>query len=241
MSVILNIETSGERCSVAVSSDGMIEYHVESDRPMEHARLLAGYVDSALEHLARREMRADAVAVSLGPGSYTGLRIGMSLAKGLCFAGDLPLIGVNTLELLAVTGMFSIREPEGDEVLIGMIDARRKEVYVAAYDFALNTLLEPRPMILDADSLSEFASARSVVIVGNGATKAKDILSLPNARYLETMPTAMDMTALSERAFRRGDFLDTAYSVPVYLKEYEAKHSANRVLAEGLGIKHKRQ
>lgn len=230
MSVILNIETSGEICSVAVSADGMVEYHAESEKPMQHGVLLAKYVQDALDHIERRELHLDAVAVSLGPGSYTGLRIGLSMAKGLAFSMDVPLIGINTLELLAVKGMFSIADPQGDEVLMGMIDARRMEVYVGAYDFALNCILTPQPMILDADSLKDFADGRTVVIVGNGATKAKDVLQIPNAKYLEKMPVAMDMMALSERAFRKGDFLDTAYSVPVYLKEYEAKKSVNKVL-----------
>ena len=233
MSVILNIETSSEICSVAVSKDGMIEYHIESEEPMQHASLLAQYVEKALDDIARKEIELDAVAVSIGPGSYTGLRIGLSLAKGLCFSRDIPLIGINTLELLAVKAMFGLREPEGDEMLVGMIDARRMEVYAAAYDFALNELMSPRPLILSPDSLKEFTEKRKVVIIGNGVSKAEKILQLPNAIYLPgRMPIAMDMTALSERAFRKGDFMDSAYGVPVYLKEYEARHSSNRVLEE---------
>lgn len=230
MSVILNIETSGEICSVAVSSEGMVEYHAESDQPMQHGTILGKYVQDALDHIERRELHLDAIAVSLGPGSYTGLRIGLSMSKGLAFSMDVPLIGINTLQLLAVKGMFSIADPQGDELLMGMIDARRMEVYVGAYDFALNTVLEPQPMILDENSLQQFNDGRTLVIIGNGAKKAKEVLNLRNAKYLEKMPVAMDMMALSERAFRQGDFLDTAYSVPVYLKEYEAKKSVNKVL-----------
>lgn len=233
MSVILNIETSSEICSVAVSKDGMIEFHIESEEPMQHASLLAPYVEKALDDLTRKELHLDAVAVSIGPGSYTGLRIGMSLAKGLCFAKDIPMIGINTLELLAVKGMFGLRDAEGDEILVSMIDARRMEVYLAAYDFALNPVIEPRPQILDQDSLQELSSRRKLVFIGNGIMKAKDVLDLPNALYLTNrMPIAMDMTALSERAFRKGDFMNTAYGVPVYLKEYEAKRTSNKVLDE---------
>ncbi len=233
MSVILNIETSSEICSIAVSKDGMIEFHLESEEPMKHAVLLGQYIERALEDIARKELKLDAVAVSLGPGSYTGLRIGLSMAKGLCFAQDLPLIGINTLQLLAVKAMFSIREPEGDELLIPMIDARRMEVYTAGYDFALNEVIEPSPLILTPESLQEFADRRKIIVNGNGAPKAKDMLQLPNATYLSGgMPVAMDMTALAERAFRRGDFVDTAYCVPIYLKEYEARHSSNKVLDE---------
>ncbi|MDE6271840.1 MAG: tRNA (adenosine(37)-N6)-threonylcarbamoyltransferase complex dimerization subunit type 1 TsaB [Muribaculaceae bacterium] len=231
MSTILNIETSSEICSIAVSNDGMIEFHIESEEPMQHAVLLGQYVERALDEIARKELTLDAVAVSLGPGSYTGLRIGLSLAKGLCFAKDIPLIGIDTLQLLAVKAMFGLRDPEGDEVLVGMIDARRSEVYYAAYDFALNSIIRPQPLILEPDSLNNLSDRRKIVMIGDGITKAKEILNQPNALYLTNrMPVAMDMTALSERAYRRGDFLDTAYSVPVYLKEYEAKKSANKVL-----------
>ncbi len=231
MSTILSIETSSEICSVAVSKDGMVEFHVESEEPMQHAVLLGQYVDQALDDLARKELKLDVVAVSLGPGSYTGLRIGLSMAKGLCFAKDIPLIGINTLQLLAVKAMFGMRDPEGDEILAAMIDARRKEVYYGAYDFALNPITEPQPLILEPNSLEELNTRRKVVLIGNGVTKAREILDLPNALYLtDRMPVAMDMTALAERAYRKGDFLDTAYAVPVYLKEYEAKKSTNKVL-----------
>lgn len=237
MSIILNIETSSEICSVAVSADGMIEYHIESEEPMEHASLLGVYVDKALDDIARKGLNLDAVAVSLGPGSYTGLRIGLSLAKGLCYAKDIPLIGINTLELLAVKGMFGLRDAEGDELFIPMIDARRKEVYMACYDFALNTIMEPQPMILDEHSLLNLPAEKKKVIIGNGALKAKEIITAENTLFLTNrMPVAMDMTALSERAYRSGDFLDVAYSVPIYLKEYEAKKSGNKVLDEVRGI-----
>lgn len=231
MSVILNIETSSQICSVAVSKDGMIEYHLESDEPMQHAALLAGYADKALEYVARREMKLDAVSVSIGPGSYTGLRIGLSLAKGLCFAQDLPLIGISTLELLAVKAMFGLRDSEGDEILVPMIDARRMEVYTAAYDFSLKAIMGPHALILDEASYSELPADRRIVFIGDGVLKAKDVVKHPNALFLTSaMPVAMDMVALSEKKFREGDFMDLAYGVPFYLKEYQATTPKNRVL-----------
>lgn len=233
VSVILNIETSADICSVAVSNDGNIEFHVESDQPMQHARLLAPFVERALEDLTRKQLKPDAIAVSIGPGSYTGLRIGMSMAKGLCYSLDIPMIGIGTLELLAVKGMFGVRDPEGDEVLVSMIDARRKEVYLAAYDFALNEIITPHPHILDIDSLRELAGYKKVIVTGNGGKKAKELIDMPNVDFLSySMPVAMDMVALSERAFRQGKFMDAAYGVPVYLKDYDAKHSSNKVLDE---------
>lgn len=231
MGVILNIETSSEICSVAIGIDGEVDFHTESDSGMQHASLLAPYVEKSMDHIARKGLKLDAVAVSIGPCSYTGLRIGLSLAKGLCFAEDISLIGVNTLELLAVKAMFAMRESEGDEILVPMIDARRKEVYTAIYDLSLKELMSPRPLILEPDSLEEFGLKRKLIINGSGSVKAKEILNLKNAEYLSSSnPVAMDMICLSERALQRQDFIDTAYSVPLYLKEYEAKRSVNRVL-----------
>lgn len=232
MARIINIETSSKICSVAVTADGMVEFHVESEQDMEHARLLGVFIEKALDDMARREVKADAVAVSAGPGSYTGLRIGMSMAKGLCFAQDLPLITVPTLELLAVKAMFGLRDPQGDELLIPLIDARRMEVYTAAYDFALNPILEPQALILDKDSFKDLLDSRKCVFIGDGVTKAKELISHPNAVFATNMmPIAIDMTALSERAFRNGDLADTAYAVPFYLKEYQATIAKNKVLA----------
>ena len=231
MSVILNIETSSEICSVAISIDGEVDFHIESDESMKHAALLAPYVDKCMEHLGRKDLCLDAVAVSIGPGSYTGLRIGMSMAKGLCFARNIPLIGINTLQLLAVKAMFAMRESEGDEILVPMIDARRSEVYTASYDLALREIIPPHPLILQPDSLKELEGKGKIVINGNGSVKARDILQLKNTEYLSgSMPTAMDMAALSRRAMLDSDFMDVAYAVPVYLKDYEAKRSVNKVL-----------
>ncbi|MDE6294552.1 MAG: tRNA (adenosine(37)-N6)-threonylcarbamoyltransferase complex dimerization subunit type 1 TsaB [Muribaculaceae bacterium] len=233
MARIINIETSSKICSVAVTSDGMIEYHVESDHDMEHARLLGKYVENAMADMARREVSPDAVAVSAGPGSYTGLRIGMSLAKGLCFANDIPLITINTLEILAVKAMFGIRDPRGDELLIPLIDARRMEVYTAAYDFALNAVLPPQSMIIDRCSFAGLLEHHKCIFIGDGVDKAREIIKHPNALFAtNAMPLAIDMTALSERAYRTSNFADTAYAVPFYLKEYQATIAQNKVLLD---------
>lgn len=233
MARILNIETSSKICSVAVTSDGMIEYHIESEGEMEHAKLLGVYVDKALEDMARREVELDAVAVSSGPGSYTGLRIGMSMAKGLCFAKNLPLITIPTLEILATKAMFGIREPQGNELLIPLIDARRMEVYCAVYDFALNTIQAPEAKILDENSFEELMSNNKCIFIGDGVTKAKEIIQHKNAIFATNiMPIAIDMTALSERAYRNGHFANIAYVTPFYLKDYKATVAKNKVLAE---------
>ena len=227
MSTILAIETSGKYCSVAIIHEGLAEFSREDDVEMNHARALGPFVDECVKESRRREWKIDAVAVSMGPGSYTGLRIGLSMAKGLCFSLNVPLIGVSTLKLMAVKAMFRNIDWQGNEILVPMIDARRMEVYTAAYDFRLDELIHPQPLILTEDSYGNLPEGRDIYFMGDGSAKSKDVLKGERYHWLEGVnPKASDMTALAEKAFRESDFLDTAYSVPEYLKEYEAKKSA---------------
>lgn len=226
MSTILAIETSGKYCSVALIHEGLAEFTREDEVEMNHARAIGPFVDECVKEARRREWKIDAVAVSMGPGSYTGLRIGLSMAKGLCFSLGVPLIGVSTLKLIAVKAMFRNIDWQGNEILVPMIDARRMEVYTAAYDFRLDALIEPQPLILTEESYAELPAGRSVYFMGDGAAKAKDVLKGEGRHWIDGVnPKASDMTALAEKVFREGDFLDVAYSVPEYLKEYEAKKS----------------
>lgn len=223
MANILNIDTSTEVCSVSLSSEGAILEHHEDYRGQNHAHVLSAFVESALKYVRSRDLKLDAVAVSMGPGSYTGLRIGLSEAKGLCFGLGLPLIGVNTLELLSVTVMFK-EEIDEDILFIPMIDARRKEVYTAVYDLSLKEILSPQPMILDENSFVDLLGGRRALIFGNGSDKARNIITANNGcmAYLDGIkPEAVNMTALSEKAFREGCFIDVAYSTPMYLKEFQ--------------------
>lgn len=230
MAIILNIESSGPTCSVALTGDGELLLQQIDDNGMNHAKVMAPFIEKALSELKRRELKLDAVAVSIGPGSYTGLRIGLSMAKGLCFGDEIPLIGIPTLQILAVKAMFRSMDWEGDEILLPMLDARRMEVYTAAFDFGLNEVLSTRPLILEKDSFEELNGKR-VIVMGSGSEKAKEFYGDKDWTWLEGIrPFASDMTALSERAYRNGDFLDLAYSTPLYLKEYEAKVSKNKVL-----------
>jgi tRNA threonylcarbamoyladenosine biosynthesis protein TsaB len=228
MATILNIETSTSVCSVALTSEGAILQHLEDFQGRNHAVLLSGFIKEALDHLRRHEMRLDAVAVSIGPGSYTGLRIGLSEAKGLAYSLGIPLIGVPTLELMAVGVMFGHELPDG-VVFAPMIDARRMEVYTAVYDIALSAQMEPAPLILDADSYSEYLAKGPVAFFGDGSEKAKELLgSNPNAIFIPNInPLAVDMIALSERAFRNNDFIDVAYSTPLYLKDFQVTKPRN--------------
>lgn len=222
MAVILNIETSTEVCSAALTAEGMVLCHNEDFQGRNHAALLSGFVKRCLDHAREHEMKLDAVAVSLGPGSYTGLRIGLSEAKGLAYALDIPLVGVSTLQLLAVHAMFNA-DLDPDVLLAPMIDARRMEVYTAVYDFALQEIMKPQPLILDESSYSDELARAKVAFFGNGSEKARKVITSPDAIFIpDVVPLASDMIALAERSYARREFIDLAYSTPEYLKDFQA-------------------
>ena len=227
MANILNIETSTDVCSVALTSEGQVLDHRENYEGQTHATLLSQYVKDMLDYARSRELKLDAIAVSIGPGSYTGLRIGLSEAKGLAFGLQIPLIGVNTLQLLTVSTMFNhFIDEDGEKGLlyVPMIDARRMEVYTAAYTPALEAVLEPQAMILDEHSFErQLDEGYTLVLMGNGSDKARQVLSRDGVRFIEGIkPVAVDMLALAEKAYRENDFIDVAYSTPLYLKEFQA-------------------
>lgn len=222
MAVILNIETSTNVCSVALTADGMVLMHHEDYQGQNHAALLSGYIKRCLDFLREKEMTLQAVAVSIGPGSYTGLRIGLSEAKGLAYALNIPLIGIDTLQIMAVSVMFNQWVDE-DVYFAPMLDARRMEVYTSVLDMSLTEIMKPQPLILDADSYKEYLSEKPVLFFGNGSDKFRDVLCNENARFIPDIhPLAVDMMALADKAYSAGDFLDLAYSTPRYLKEFQA-------------------
>ena len=224
MAVILNIDTTTSVCSAALTAEGMILCHAEDFEGRNHAALLSGFIKKCLDFAADKELKLDAVAVSMGPGSYTGLRIGLSEAKGLAYALDVPLIGVNTLELMATRVMFSTDSVAPDSILVPMIDARRMEVFTAAYDFGLQEMMKPGPLILDENAYSDLiATGRPVLLFGDGSDKAKAVIDAPNVTFVpDVVPLAVDMVALAERDYARRAFIDLAYSTPLYLKEFQA-------------------
>ena len=232
MATILNIETSTDVCSVALTSEGQVLDHRENYEGQTHATLLSQYVKDMLDYAHSREMKLDAVAVSIGPGSYTGLRIGLSEAKGLAFGLDVPLIGVKTLQLLTVSAMFNHFIDEERLLYVPMIDARRMEVYTAAYSPALEAVLEPQAMILDEHAFDGLLQqGYTLVMMGNGSDKARQLFQNPGVKFIEGIkPVAVDMMALAERAWRQQDFIDVAYSTPLYLKEFQATKPKNPVL-----------
>lgn len=222
MSCILHIETSTEACSVAVSEDGMTVFNEEDLKGPSHAVQLGVFVDEALSFVDSRAMPIDAVAVSCGPGSYTGLRIGVSMAKGICYGRSVPLIALPTLQVMCVPVLLYQDLPE-DALLCPMIDARRMEVYAAVYDRALNVKRETAADIVDEHSYLEFLDKGPVYFFGNGSAKCREKITHPNAHFIEEMrPLAKWMFPLAEKAFLKGDFKDVAYFEPFYLKEFVA-------------------
>ncbi len=231
MAVILNIDTSTDHCSVALTAEGMVLAHQEEGGRRNHAALLSDYIKYCLDFAREKELKLEAVAVSMGPGSYTGLRIGLSEAKGLAYALNIPLIGINTLRIMACNVMFT-QELEGNEIFIPMIDARRMEVYTAAYDFALNEVMPQQALILTPESYADIIEAnRKIVMFGNGSDKARDVITAPNVTFVpDVAPLAIDMIALAEQAYANKDFIDLAYSVPNYIKDFQATTPKKNVL-----------
>lgn len=234
MACLLHIETSTNICSVAVSEDGqcIFERKEQGDRGAG-AEKLGTMVDEALSFTDNHAIPFDAVAVSCGPGSYTGLRIGVSMAKGICYGRDLKLIAVPTLELLCVPILLSERvKVKGEEfaaalpenaLLCPMIDARRMEVYAALYDRSLKTVREVRADVVTAETYKTWLDERPIYFFGNGANKCMDTISHPNAHYIDGIePLAKWMQPLAEKRFLNGQFEDVAYFVPFYLKDFVA-------------------
>ena len=222
MSCILHIETSTQVCSVALSEDGQCIFSKTDFEGPSHAVTLGIYVDEALSFADSHAIPLDAVAVSCGPGSYTGLRIGVSMAKVICYGRNLPLIGIPTPEVMCVPLLLDEELPE-DALLCPMIDARRMEVYAALYDRALHPVREIEAVIIDESSYEDYLNRGPVYFFGNGAAKCKEKILHPNARFVEDIhPLAKWMFPLAEKAFARGDFKDVAYFEPFYLKEFVA-------------------
>lgn len=223
MANILNIDTSASFCSVALSKDGEITLGFESSNKMDHSSSAAPFVEKCITFIKEQNEKLDAVSVTAGPGSYTGLRIGLSLAKGIAFGMDIPLITLSSLQVMAVRAIFSDADFSGTEMIVPMIDARRMEVFTGVYDSRLNPIYPEMPLILDENSFQNLQSAERVIFIGDGSEKFKSLYQADNGVWLGTlMPHAKFMAALSEKFYREKKFSDIAYSTPNYLKEYQA-------------------
>ena len=224
MSCILNIETSTDVCSVAISDSGQVIFNKEDHSGPNHAVKLGVYVDEALDFLDSHGLPLEAVAVSCGPGSYTGLRIGVSMAKGICYGRGVKLIAVPTLELMAVPVLLGEHPEEEDALIVPMLDARRMEVYAEVLDRALKVVRPIQADIVDADTYKEYLDQHHVYFFGNGAAKCMETINHPHAHLVEGIePLAKNMAPLAEKRFAEGKFEDVAYFVPFYLKDFVAK------------------
>ncbi|MBR4212417.1 MAG: tRNA (adenosine(37)-N6)-threonylcarbamoyltransferase complex dimerization subunit type 1 TsaB [Bacteroidales bacterium] len=222
---ILLLETSTESCSVALCEGTTLLAKRYTDTPKLQSSLLAPFVDEVLREAGLKAAECDAVAVSEGPGSYTGLRVGVSTAKGICFGAGLPLIAVGTLRVLAEQG----RGEAG--IIVPMIDARRMEVYAAVFD---GRTLEERSgveaVILDENSYREELAKGSVLFIGNGVEKFRPLVTSPNACFCACYPDAAAMIGPALESWQKKEFKDVAYFEPFYLKEFVAGISTRAVL-----------
>ncbi|MDG1730568.1 MAG: tRNA (adenosine(37)-N6)-threonylcarbamoyltransferase complex dimerization subunit type 1 TsaB [Algibacter sp.] len=218
MALILNIETATTNCSVSLSKDGeTMVLKEDNDKSYSHAERLHVYIDDVLNEAKMSSSDIDAIAVSKGPGSYTGLRIGVSAAKGLCFALGKPLISVSTLEALA----YQIKMDSG--VIVSMLDARRMEVYSAIYDSNYTQIRDTEAQILDNTSFSNYLEKGKVYFIGNGVEKTKSLIDHPNAVFVEDkLPSANEMSRLALKKYKISDTEDVAYFEPYYLKDFVA-------------------
>lgn len=226
MSCILNIETSTNVCSVALSQDGVCLYEDVNMEGPSHAQVLAGYVKNAVSFADSHAIPIDAIAISKGPGSYTGLRIGVSEAKGVAYGRDAKLLSVPTLKSLTVPILLGHEELPEDALLCPMIDARRMEVYCALYDRALNKVVQTQALVIDSDSFKEYLDKQPIYFMGNGADKCVETIQHPNAHFIKNIvPRAKNMIPLAEMAMAKEQFEDVAYFEPFYLKEFVATKS----------------
>jgi tRNA threonylcarbamoyladenosine biosynthesis protein TsaB len=235
MYFILCIETATERCSVAVMSSDRVLAVTENNEGNKHASHLTLLIEEALQQAGVSLQQLDAIGVSKGPGSYTGLRVGVSTAKGLCYALNKPLIGIPTLQSLAAVGQHQMTELlgthiSGNGILLPMLDARRMEVYCAGYDLAGNEVVATEAKIIDETAFANELHNGPVYFMGNGAAKCKAVISHPNAFFIDDVHcSALGMQAYVHKAFENRQFENVAYFEPYYLKDFVATTPKKRV------------
>ncbi len=239
MDNILLIETSTALCSVALAQDGAVTSYRESSAPKAHASLTAVFIQEMLAERGLSLADCDAVCVSKGPGSYTGLRVGVSTAKGLCFGSGKPLLAVGTLDTLVAQATTVIpsevtpvipNEVEGStfRYIIPMIDARRMEVYTAVFENGVQ-ITETAPAIINETSFAEYLEQGPCLFIGDGAGKCADVIKHPNAQFCQCWPKASAMLEPAMKAYKEKRFEDVAYFEPFYLKEFVATVSKKKL------------
>ena len=227
MALILSLETSTPICSIALHRGGVLLQEKSLDVPGAHSEKLMGMIDSLLKDCQISMKEIEAIAVSEGPGSYTGLRIGVSVAKGLAFAGELPLISVSTLKSLAYGAKQQIESPG---LIVAMLDARRMEVYREVFDQELNSITNLDSEVIDEGSFAELLDMGKVYFVGDAVKKVSEVINHPNAVFMDVKISADYVGVLAFEKFKKEDFADLAYFVPNYLKEFKALQSKKNPL-----------
>lgn len=218
MSYILNIDTATETATVCLSNEQVIMAELSNTDQKNHAAFIQPAIAAIMQKTGIHLSDIDAVAVTAGPGSYTGLRVGMATAKGICFSLNKPLITVNTLEVMALAAI----ESADNEVTAccPLIDARRMEVFTAIYDRSLTMLLKPQAMVLEEQSFADFLDTNITLFSGSGMKKLSKISGHPNARFSEVQHHATHLAKITLKAFTNKQFADLAYSEPIYLKPF---------------------
>ncbi len=218
---ILLIESSSISCSVAVYSDGKVKHKNSFSEGMKHAEKLPVFVESAIEYAKSNGITFDAVAVSGGPGSYTGLRIGVSHAKGICYGMNIPLIAIDTLKIIAIKALRNSNLKS--DYTCPMVDARRMEVYCCMFDNDFNSVMDHQAKVIEDGSFSNLLSDKKILFCGNGAEKCMETINSNNAMYYtENILDAEDMAGLALKMYEAKDFADLAYYEPFYLKEFQS-------------------
>ena len=219
MATIIYIETSTALCSTALSRGGEI-IAARSNDERKHASLTAPFIKEMLDEHGLGVSDCDAVCVSMGPGSYTGLRVGVSTAKGLCFGAGIPMIGVGSLDTLVWQAIDRNLLPDGCRHIVPMIDARRMEVYCAVFDVTGKQVRETAPEIVTEESFADILAEGPVLFIGDGARKCSEVIKSADATFIDACPEAASMLRPAEMKYAESDFLDTAYSEPIYLKQF---------------------
>lgn len=227
MALLLNIDTATEVASVCVSKDGLCVAFKKTQHQREHASFVHAAVSEVLLEANVQLKEIEGFAITSGPGSYTGLRVGMATAKGFCFAHNKPLIAINTLKVMAKAALKTISGKGNINLICPMIDARRMEVFTALYNLKLKTILKPQPLILEEKSFDEELKNGKVLFLGSGATKFKAIKAGENMIFKNIDYSAQDLAALAEEAFLQECFADTSYSQPEYFKDFHSLTTNN--------------
>lgn len=222
MALILNIDTAITDASVCIAKDGVQLGLAANPEPKDHAAWIHEAIRQLLYSQNLQLSNLDAIALSAGPGSYTGLRVGMATAKGICYGLNIPLITIGTLYMMANAATDTLKSDfiNDSTLLCPMIDARRMEVFTAIYDTRLNEVMQPRAVILDSHSFSDNLSGHTILFFGNGSLKFKSLVSNPSAIFSEVSANAGNISAISYEKYQKNDFADLIYSEPFYLKGF---------------------